>query len=540
MRKRYLSKILPLKKHRPPPKILGKKKWYSNPSAWGNVWRKVDWFFWFRPVLSGFVMGLALPATFVEFPLLRSLLAWFALIPLFNGLLRSQSYWASFVQTFVTGFLINLMGFRFLLGIHPLAWLGINDQWSLLIALTGWLIASLQGAVYWGICGLLWHSVQSTLRTKLWWIALASLLWVVWQEKIATLISNGGIPWNSLYYSQAHNLLLSQIAELTGGSGLTFLIILVNASLAFYLWANDSSIEQARQKSFCVQQIVVMCLSFVSYGCLILMLNPGFTHQNTHQALALQSDLEIADTRLTKSRKDKVAAFISSFKQAPMQIDRADLIILPEGSLNQSEAQALWQNMQPQASSSTLISGVLDDRHNAALAFNRHNVQPEPQIYIKQALVPFGEYIPASQLFKHILTFLKLAYLTENSFEAGEQAQAFALPFAQVGASICFEILSAEITSRQVQAGAEVLVLLADSSWFGSNQGLVNAQMLAAAKIRAIENRRALLVNINQGPAASINQFGQTIEYKKDSTATILHFNLQKQHTLFTKIQWQK
>jgi apolipoprotein N-acyltransferase len=540
MFKHYRSKILSLKKNKSkPPKMLGKKKWYKNPNSPGSLWRRINWLFWFKPIISGFLMGLSLPATFVQFPLARSFLAWFALIPLFNGLLHSKNYLSSFVQTFLAGLVLNLLGFRFLLGIHPLSWLGLSDSLSILTALTGWVLAALQGAFYWGIAGIFWHIVQKNFGLKFWWIALSSLIWVVWQEKIATLISNGGIPWTSLYYSQAHNLIVSQIAEFTGGSGMSFLLILVNASLAFYLWAgNPLSIEVFRQKSFLGWQAAALMLIVLGYGFICLSLNPDFGVNNPYQALAVQSNLNITDTRLPKSSVNKLTAFQASLASASNS-ESAVFIVSPEGSLNREQAEQFWQKTQKKHAVQAMISGVLEGKHNAALAFSK-NAQYQTQIYIKQALVPFGEYMPQGKLFKGILHFFKLDYLAANSFEAGKEAKVFALPFGEIGASICFEILSPEITSRQVQAGAELLVLLADSSWFGPYQSLVNAQMLAAAKIRAIENRRAILLSINQGPAVSVNQFGKTIKYQASKQATFLPFNLQSRQTVFTQIQWQK
>ena len=519
-------------------KFVGQKKWYS-PSK--NIFSKINYASWLWVIASGLLMSFSLPSAYNKFAFARSFLAWFALAPLFCILWNSKNYFDSFAKCFIAGLSLNLICFRFLLGIHPLDWMGVPHDLSLMATLSGWLIAALQQAFYWGIYGILFRLVHTTLSTNQWSALQFSLIWVVWQEKIANAVFLGGIPWTSLYYSQAGNLPLMQTADFVGGSGISFLIIFANIVLA-QLWLSlgkkNLINESTKVLSMSVQYIVLLTFCLI-YGFIHLFgIGSECTNSKTcFKALALQKNLSISETRYI-NQGQQVQAFTQLLQKVK---GKPDLILIPEGTLKQSLLPKLTANFKQISPSSNIIAGAyLTDKQkqnfNTAIGIVPNHEQN--QIYYKQILVPFGEYTPLESAFTMVLKLFKLDYLTQNSFSKGTEAQSFKMSFGNIAPLICFEALSPEIANKQVKAGAQAIAVIGDSSWFRNYQNLVASQMLAAAQVRAIESRRSVLVNINKGPLLSVDKFGRVQKYAKDSEFIFFDFSLNSKQSFFTRIQW--
>jgi apolipoprotein N-acyltransferase len=128
--------------------------------------------------------------------------------------------------------------------------------------------------------------------------------------------------------------------------------------------------------------------------------------------------------------------------------------------------------------------------------------------YDKIHLVPFGEYIP----FRNLLTFAHKLTGRVSDFSRGEDRSASRLP-TQSGASrrygifICYEAVFADEVRQFARNGAEVLVNISDDGWYGDTSA--PWQHLNMARMRAIENRRWLLRDTNNGVTAAIDPFGR-------------------------------
>ena len=67
-------------------------------------------------------------------------------------------------------------------------------------------------------------------------VVAAPLLWTVLEYAKSILFT--GFPWENLSHSQYLNLPLIQAADITGGYGISFLIVLVNAVLFSFFGTN--------------------------------------------------------------------------------------------------------------------------------------------------------------------------------------------------------------------------------------------------------------------------------------------------------------
>jgi apolipoprotein N-acyltransferase len=128
--------------------------------------------------------------------------------------------------------------------------------------------------------------------------------------------------------------------------------------------------------------------------------------------------------------------------------------------------------------------------------------------YDKIHLVPFGEYIP----FKNLLTFAHKLTGRVGEFSRGEDRRAFLLPAQnggqhRYGIFICYEAVFADEVRHFAANGAEVLVNISDDGWYGDTSA--PWQHLNMARMRAIENRRWLLRDTNNGVTAAIDPYGR-------------------------------
>jgi apolipoprotein N-acyltransferase len=126
--------------------------------------------------------------------------------------------------------------------------------------------------------------------------------------------------------------------------------------------------------------------------------------------------------------------------------------------------------------------------------------------YDKIHLVPFGEYIPLSNL----LFFIGSLGEGIGNFKPGREFFNFSLPQGQFGVLICFEIIFPDLCRRFVKRGANFLVTITNDAWFGKTSAPY--QHLSLATFRAVENRVFIARAANTGISAFIDPKGKTIK----------------------------
>jgi apolipoprotein N-acyltransferase len=191
---------------------------------------------------------------------------------------------------------------------------------------------------------------------------------------------------------------------------------------------------------------------------------------------------------------------------------KPDLIIWPETSLPNwlNDAEHSLDIIKQAANGVPVLVGA--QRYEGLRAYNSLALLDQngevAQIYDKHHLVPFGEYLPLSQL----LSRLGMGTLTDTfgGFTAGKGPELIDLgSIGKTLALICYEaVFPHEMSSPEGRP--RFLLHVTNDAWFGTWSGPY--QHLVQTQFRAIEQGLPLLRSANTGVSASIDAHGRVLK----------------------------
>ena len=321
-----------------------------------------------------------------------------------------------------------------------------------------------------------------------------------------------GFPWMDLGYGLIDVSLLAQSADIWGHSGLSFLIILVNAAVTLLLLAGR---EKKQLRNMVLP--VLSLLAFVSLYSLWRMngledelsetdsLNVGIVQGNIDQGQKWNPSLQGAT----------VATYLEQSRFLMDTAERPDLLLWPETALPfypqghplllpiarfLQEQQVMLLTGSPWYDEESLEKGTLQ-LYNASLLFDSQGAIVKRTA--KSHLVPFGEYVP----YKKYLPFIAPLVEGVGDFIPGEVADPPSCKNAKIGVLICFESIFPDISRKWVKTGANLLVNITNDAWYGKSSA--PHQTLAMTRMRAIETRRSIVRSANTGFSAFIDPLGR-------------------------------
>jgi apolipoprotein N-acyltransferase len=335
---------------------------------------------------------------------------------------------------------------------------------------------------------------------------VAPFLWVS-TEYLFDRFPNIGFPWNLLGYAAAHSLALVQITTITGIYGLSLLVAAFNA-LVF--WAILQPSARRRRAALCVAAAAAVL-------ALVAWLGARFvpTAQPERIAHLVQPDfpqsMEYPYDWMTIHRAD-----LDDLEQLSVSAARLEPgpIIWPEtpAPFSMQEAPfAIRAARIAHESSTDFILGAVDwkrtptgeEPYNSAIQLDPTG--REIFVYDKIHLVPFGEFVP----WRNILRFAGHITADLGEFQRGKVRSVGTLPGGRYSVFICYEAIFAGEVRQFTANGAELLINISNDGWFGRSAAPVSH--LEAARVRAVESRRWLLRDTNNGFTASIDPYGRIV-----------------------------
>ena len=329
-----------------------------------------------------------------------------------------------------------------------------------------------------------------------------------------------GQLWNAVGYSQAYAPTLIQTARWGGVYAVGFLILTVNAALAYMLLKRD-------RRAFVICALVVggvACLIYVSAlpgdrltasevpSAVVVGVQPnvavnfartpGETDALIEQHRALSAGALAAATQDARERPTPALPRIVVWPESPMNFTYArdaKFRATVSDFARQYDAWVLFNSLEPAPARGVYNSAVLVNQEGRLVTQ-----------YDKIRLLPFGEYVPLPR-------WLPLTWLLGGivgDFTPGTRYELMPLgepvgDSARAGVFICFESAFPSIARTFADEGADVLINIANDGYLGRTA--VIRQHLANTVFRAVETGLPVLRVTNTGISARITPRG-TVE----------------------------
>lgn len=137
----------------------------------------------------------------------------------------------------------------------------------------------------------------------------------------------------------------------------------------------------------------------------------------------------------------------------------------------------------------------------------------KPEIVHKSKLVLGAEKVP----FSHFLPFLEDLSLdlggTKGTLGIEPHPKNITRGVFPFTPSICYESIYGEYTAKQTKLGSKAIFIITNDGWWGDTPGY--KQHFSFARLRAIENRKAVARSANTGTSGFINQRGDVVKASK-------------------------
>lgn len=457
-------------------------------------------------LLSGVLLSASFPVLDISF------LAWVAFIPL---LVAVEAF--SPRRAFLVGWLSGCVAS---VGILYWVTISIHTYGKVPLLLSGllMLLLSVYTGVYTGLfCALLrlhphWMSRPLSFTLK------ASFLWTALE--LLRTYAFSGFPWALLGYSQYRVLSLIQIADLTGVYGVSFLIVLVNASLYMLLRYGLSRRSSAERVAFfpLLPSLLLALLSLTvvfAYGGWRLASSPGTGPAATTVTVGIvQGNIDQSHKWDARYRDETMRIYKDLTRKITEEADGVDLVVWPEAAvpfffqeeiLPRDDLKAFVKDRRV-----SLLFGspaiTISSEGRPLLTNSAYFLSPQGEVlsrYDKLHLVPFGEYVPLSG----VLFFINKLVEGIGDFIPGERVTVMGMEKGKFGVVICFEVIFPHLVRQFVREGADFMVTITNDAWFGRSSAPY--QHFSLVIFRAVENRVPFVRAANTGISGVIDQWGR-------------------------------
>jgi apolipoprotein N-acyltransferase len=339
-------------------------------------------------------------------------------------------------------------------------------------------------------------------------------------------LSSFMLPWGYAGYTQVFTPFI-QLADITGIHGISFIIILFNSIIteAIILARQNIHIVEDTTGSFRMYKFLkqiqkllykkqflfyILLCTIITFSILVYdafkKKNIITKSQNSEiiRYLIVQGNTESVD-RWNESTS--AARYQTYIQLTDKKIKEADYIVWPETVLNSSDN----KNFEIMSGVSANIhdtaffitGGIRRDSkgntYNSIFVMGKNNLE---YIYDKKILFPYSE--------RPFFGNSSGAFLNSpEKFSEGTTQSIYKTGKIPTGFSICFESIFPYVSRKQARSGANLLINVANDSWFGDSSVPYIQQYAVIA--RAIENRISIIRSANSGISFAVSPAGEII-----------------------------
>ena len=327
-----------------------------------------------------------------------------------------------------------------------------------------------------------------------------------------------GFPWLTMGYSQVPQSPLAGYMPLVGVYGVSVITVFVAALVGYWL-ANSQQSPIWKRNSIATLTLIVV-------AGFILKAVEWTTPIGAPTKVALIQGNIAQDTKWSpESAQSTINQYLDMAKAST-----AKLIILPETALPVLSSQLdpsikVALTAHAKQNNGDIIVGMVEyneatsnapsEYFNSALSFG----SAPTQVYSKNHLVPFGEFIPLKQVFGWIYRDYLHMPLSDLS-RGGVNQKPMRLVNQKVAVNICYEDVFGEEIIRQLPA-ATLLINISNDAWYG--QSYAAYQHMQFSQARALETGRMMLRATNTGATAAIDNHGYVLAHLPHFTKATLN-----------------
>ncbi len=317
---------------------------------------------------------------------------------------------------------------------------------------------------------------------------------------------------NYLGASQYRLSLVTQIADITGILGVTFLVLLVNSAL----YAALEKVRSRKPRPLLPAAALAAVLAVVlAYGAVRISM--------VDRAASVAPQLAVGVVQANRGAGDKHVdqeMFLREHQEMSRELEASrkfNLIVWPESILGvdlSSREGTLPAGLRGGVTTPLLFGAVVLTKEDGERRMYNSAVLVDGTgrilgTYDKMVLVPFGEYIPFGDIFPQFYSWSPYS----GRFWPGTNVEPLLLEGHTLSVNICYEDIFPGQVRMLMQGGRdrrtpEAMFNLTNDSWYGDT--VQPMEHLALASFRSIEHRRALVRSTNTGISAIVDPVGRT------------------------------
>jgi apolipoprotein N-acyltransferase len=436
-------------------------------------------------------------------------LAWVAMVPVMVIVERATSTRRALLLAWLAGIVMNVGGFYWLVG--TLEQFGSLSRVSAVALLL--LFASYQ-ALRFLLFGWIIRSIRRSLNLSMTIIApLAIVTAELFVPVIFPFYMGVALAWRPS---------LIQTADLTGPLGISAVLLMVNGAIYDLL-------SMHRHRLLAATMSGIVMASVLSYGYLRM------EQMETRRAGAKKIKVGIVQPNAVFNHASAggmtpipsvVVARLRSHSTA-LEKSGAELIVWPETSYPYHLSRVITGKTQHSSEfeqvhtgfNSPLLMGVATREpsgSNAGLFNSALMLERDKGLvatYDKNFLLMFGEYVPGTDTFPELRTYVPQSF---THFRSGEQAVAFTFETAdhsrwRISPTICLEDILPEFGRKVAELRPHLLVNLTNDVWFGDTAA--PWQHFALSVFRSIELRTEMVRSTTTGISAHVSATGEVYNH---------------------------
>lgn len=445
----------------------------------------------FKYIIFSILSGILLALSFQKINFF--FLAWIAFIPLMYCIYENNLKYSA-LYGFVTGMVSSLIAFNWMF-----LFLFTNTKSikaALIVAILFWL--------YQTTYIVLWSSIVNITKNykKIIAAIFAASLWVIFEYIKNYFLS--GFPINLLGYSQSSFTQIIQISDVFGVYGISFVIILINFLLFYWLYNKG--------KKYLMITILILAL-LLSYSFIRINQITKMSTKNEIKIGVVQPNIA-QEKKWRKSLKNEIIETIYTTAQF-FKGKKCNIILYPETLLPRmleqvEEIQTLVKDISKYSDLSLIGGKTVENKnlYNAIFLISKDGSIVDK--YKKKHLVLFGEYVPFENF---LVKLLEKVNLTDN-FSKEVELKVFDFDRYTLGINICSENYYPYLSRELVLKGASLLTTHSNDAWC---DGLSYPYQHFVLNIfRAVENRKYVVVASNTGISGVIAPTGKITKQTKN------------------------